>query len=170
MSRRLSIGSKNLFMLMDIDRSLSNSLSIMLWSLFILYLRAFNTANWFLTLTQVIDELGSLCSSGYLDAVKSIKQAISSKHQSIIFNDSFSATIIPAVQSLLGRSINRVTVSDSVASQGSCIIQTVNVCASEEKKLQKVRHMIHYFYLQKHRFKVLWMWEYKKAKLLDFGH
>ncbi|KAG7572871.1 DEAD/DEAH box helicase domain [Arabidopsis suecica] len=85
----------------------------------------------------VIDELGSLCTGGYLDAVKSIKQAISSKHQSIVFNDSFSTSTIPAVQSLLRGSINRVTVSDSVASQGSCIIQTVNVCASEEKKLQK---------------------------------
>ncbi|EOA29049.1 hypothetical protein CARUB_v10025303mg [Capsella rubella] len=90
----------------------------------------------------VIDELGSLCSSGYLDAVKSIKQAISSKHQSIVFNDSFSSTIIPAIQGLLGRSINKVTASDSVASQGSCIIQTVNVCASEEQKLEKFAELL----------------------------
>ncbi|AEC08147.1 unnamed protein product [Arabidopsis thaliana] len=85
----------------------------------------------------VIDELGSLCSGGYLNAVKSIKQAISSKHQTIVFNNSFSASIIPAVQSFLGGSVNRVTVNESVASQGSCITQTVSVCASEEKKLQK---------------------------------
>ncbi|CAN7078672.1 unnamed protein product [Brassica oleracea var. botrytis] len=86
----------------------------------------------------VIDELGSLCASGYLDAVKSIKQAISSEHRSIVFNDSFSASYIPAVQSLLGRSVNRLSLSDSVASQASCIIQTVNVCASEKKKAAKV--------------------------------
>ncbi|CAH8354902.1 unnamed protein product [Eruca vesicaria subsp. sativa] len=90
----------------------------------------------------VIDELGSLCASGYLDAVKSIKQAISSNHRSIVFNDSFSASYIPAVQSLLGRSINRLSLSDSVASQASCIIQTVNVCASEEKKLQKFSEVL----------------------------
>ncbi|XP_010414501.1 PREDICTED: DEAD-box ATP-dependent RNA helicase 40-like [Camelina sativa] len=90
----------------------------------------------------VIDELGSLCSSGYLDAVKSIKQAISSKHQSVVFNDSFTATTIPAVQGLLGRSINRVTVSDSVASQGSYIVQTVNVCSTEDKKLEKFAELL----------------------------
>ncbi|KAL1206971.1 DEAD-box ATP-dependent RNA helicase 5 [Cardamine amara subsp. amara] len=90
----------------------------------------------------VIDELGSLCTGGYLDAVKSIKQAISSKHQSIVFNDCFSASCIPAIQSLLGRSIYRVTVSDAVASQASCIIQNVNVCASEEKKLQKFAEIL----------------------------
>ncbi|KAF8045466.1 hypothetical protein N665_4880s0003 [Sinapis alba] len=90
----------------------------------------------------VIDELGSLCASGYLDAVKSIKQAISSEHRSIVFNDSFSASYIPAVQSLLGRSINRLSLSDSVASQASCIIQTVNVCASEKKKLQKFSEVL----------------------------
>lgn len=49
----------------------------------------------------VIDELGSLCASGYLDAVKSIKQAITSEHRSVVFNDSASCT--PAVLSLLGR-------------------------------------------------------------------
>ncbi|CAF2211656.1 hypothetical protein BRARA_H00064 [Brassica rapa] len=90
----------------------------------------------------VIDELGSLCASGYLDAVKSIKQAISSEHRSIVFNDSFSASYIPAVQSLLGRSVNRLSLSDSVASQASCIIQTVNVCASEKKKLQKFSEVL----------------------------
>ncbi|CAN6828418.1 hypothetical protein HID58_057655 [Brassica napus] len=90
----------------------------------------------------VIDELGSLCASGYLDAVKSIKQAISSEHRSIVFNDSFSASYIPAIQSLLGRSVNRLSLSDSVASQASCIIQTVNVCASEKKKLQKFSEVL----------------------------
>ncbi|CAN8285527.1 unnamed protein product [Cochlearia groenlandica] len=85
----------------------------------------------------VVDELGSLCSSGYLDAVQSIKEAISGKHQTIVFNDSFSASTIPAVKSLLGRSFNRLSITDSVASQGSCVIQTVNVCASEKKKMQK---------------------------------
>ncbi|KAG2313842.1 hypothetical protein Bca52824_016964 [Brassica carinata] len=90
----------------------------------------------------VIDELGSLCASGYLDAVQSIKQAISSEHRSIVFNDSFSASYIPAVQSLLGRSINRLSLSDSVASQASCILQTVNVCASEEEKLQKFSEVL----------------------------
>ncbi|KAJ0249943.1 DEAD/DEAH box helicase domain-containing protein [Hirschfeldia incana] len=90
----------------------------------------------------VIDELDSLCASGYLDAVKSIKKAISSEHRSVVFNDSFSASYIPAVQSLVGRSINRLSVSDSVASQASCIIQTVNVCASEGKKLQKFSEVL----------------------------
>ncbi|CAH2060251.1 unnamed protein product [Thlaspi arvense] len=90
----------------------------------------------------VIDELGSLCTSGYLDAVKSIKQAISSEHRSIVFNDSYSASYILAVQSLLSRSINRLALSDSVASQASCIIQTVNVCASEEKKMQKFSEVV----------------------------
>ncbi|KFK32283.1 hypothetical protein AALP_AA6G222400 [Arabis alpina] len=85
----------------------------------------------------VIDELGSLCTAGYLDAVKSIKQGISSKHQSIVFNDSVSASNIPAVRSLLGKSISRISLSDSLASQGSCIIQTIYVCASEEQKLLK---------------------------------
>ncbi|ESQ51342.1 hypothetical protein EUTSA_v10016555mg [Eutrema salsugineum] len=90
----------------------------------------------------VIDELGSHCTSGYLDAVKSIKQAISSEHRTIVFSDSFSASYIPAVQSLLGGSINRLSLSDSVASQASCISQTVNVCASEEKKLQKFSEVL----------------------------
>uniref|UniRef100_A0A1J3E6X5 DEAD-box ATP-dependent RNA helicase 5 n=1 Tax=Noccaea caerulescens TaxID=107243 RepID=A0A1J3E6X5_NOCCA len=90
----------------------------------------------------VIDELGSLCTSGYLDAVKSIEQAISGEHQTVVFNDSFSASYIPAVQSLLEGSVNRLALCDSVATQGSCIIQTVNVCASEEKKLEKFSEVV----------------------------
>ncbi|CAA7017734.1 unnamed protein product [Microthlaspi erraticum] len=92
----------------------------------------------------VIDELGSLCTSGYLDAVKSIKQAIRSEHVSVVFNDSFSASYIPAVQSLLegGSSVNRLSLTDSVTSQGSCILQTVNVCASEDKKLEKFSEVV----------------------------
>ncbi|KAL1209907.1 Interactor of constitutive active ROPs 2 [Cardamine amara subsp. amara] len=90
----------------------------------------------------VIDDLGLFCTGGYLDAVISIKHAISSKHQSIVFNDTFSASNISAIQRLMGKSINRVTVSDSIASQGSCITQTVNVCASEEKKLQKFAEIL----------------------------
>ncbi|CAN8247398.1 unnamed protein product [Cochlearia groenlandica] len=85
----------------------------------------------------VIDELISLCKSGYLDAVKSIKRAISSKHQSIVFNNKFSASTTPAVQSLLGAPMKRLSLNGSLGSQASSIIQTVHICASEEDKLQK---------------------------------
>ncbi|XP_021902114.1 pre-mRNA-processing ATP-dependent RNA helicase prp5 [Carica papaya] len=86
---------------------------------------------------QVVDQLQSLYRDGCLDALKSIKQAISGRPQTVVFSDGFNHRCISAVQILLNESICRLSLNDSVASQGACIIQSVNVCASNEERLVK---------------------------------
>ncbi|XP_010557299.1 PREDICTED: probable ATP-dependent RNA helicase ddx5 [Tarenaya hassleriana] len=100
----------------------------------------------------VIDELGSLSSGGCLDALKSIKQTISSNHRTIIFSDSHKASNVSGAQSLLAGSISRVSLNDSVASQSFGIIQSVNICASDDEKLQKCAEL-----LDSHSSKVLYI-------------
>lgn len=85
----------------------------------------------------VVDQLQSLYRDGCLDALKSIKQAISGRPQTVVFSDGFNHRCISAVQILLNESICRLSLNDSVASQGACIIQSVNVCASNEERLVK---------------------------------
>ncbi|KAK3228429.1 hypothetical protein Dsin_000310 [Dipteronia sinensis] len=85
----------------------------------------------------VVDELEALCKGGYLANVNSIRQSISGRPRTMVFNDSINYASVPAMQNLLIGSICRLSLNDSVASQSACILQSVNVCASEEEKLLK---------------------------------
>ncbi|KAH9704365.1 DEAD domain-containing protein [Citrus sinensis] len=82
----------------------------------------------------VVDRLDSL-SKG--DTLSLIRQSISGKPHTVVFNDCLTYTSVPAVQNLLLGSINRLSLNQSVASQSACIIQSVNVCASDEEKILK---------------------------------
>ncbi|GKV34265.1 hypothetical protein SLEP1_g42650 [Rubroshorea leprosula] len=85
----------------------------------------------------VIDGIESLLASGYLDAIKSIRQGISGKPHTVVFNDCFKYATIPAVRNLLIGSVYRLSLNDSIASQSACIIQSIDVCASKEEKTVK---------------------------------
>ncbi|KAM7268056.1 hypothetical protein ACFE04_010222 [Oxalis oulophora] len=61
----------------------------------------------------VIDGLESLCDGGYLDNVKSISQTISGKCCTMIFNDGSSQTSNEAAESLLKRSVCRLSLHDT---------------------------------------------------------
>lgn len=55
---------------------------------------------------------------------------------------------MPVLQCLLEGSICKLSVNGSVTSQSSCIVQSVEVCASEEEKLKKVCILVwHMFFL-----------------------
>lgn len=71
--------------------------------------------------------------------IKSIRQSISGIPLTVVFNDCFSHASVPLVQNLLSRSIYRLSCNDAIASLSSCIVQSVNVCTSEEEKLSNVR-------------------------------
>ncbi|KAK6228365.1 hypothetical protein SCA6_000705 [Theobroma cacao] len=85
----------------------------------------------------VIDGMESLSRGGYLNAIKSIRQAISGNPHTLVFNDSFSNASIPAVQNLLTGLVYRLSLNDSVASQSACIIQSIYVCSSKEERMMK---------------------------------
>ncbi|OMO56596.1 hypothetical protein COLO4_35597 [Corchorus olitorius] len=85
----------------------------------------------------VVDGMGSLSGGASLDAIKSIRQAISGKPHTVVFNDSFSNASVHAVQNLLTGSVQRLSVNDSVASQGACIMQSIRVCSSKGEQTMK---------------------------------
>ncbi|KAL4387496.1 hypothetical protein GQ457_09G028170 [Hibiscus cannabinus] len=90
----------------------------------------------------VIDGMESTSGGCYLDTVKSIKQAISGKPHTTVFFNSFSNASVPAVQNLLNGLVYRLSLNDSVASQSTCIIQSVHVCSSKEEKIKKGIHAL----------------------------
>ncbi|CAI8602031.1 unnamed protein product [Vicia faba] len=79
----------------------------------------------------VIDGLDAICNAGHADAIKSIKKLISGNPTLVVFNDS-NHTSIPVVRHLLTRPICRMSINNSIASQSSCIVQSVQVCTSDE--------------------------------------
>ncbi|XP_058724059.1 ATP-dependent RNA helicase DBP3 [Vicia villosa] len=81
----------------------------------------------------VIDGLNAICNAGHADAIKSIKKLISGNPTLVVFNDS-NHTSIPVVRHLLTRPICRISINNSIASQSSCIVQSVQVCTSDEDK------------------------------------
>ncbi|KAF5446255.1 hypothetical protein F2P56_031893 [Juglans regia] len=85
----------------------------------------------------VADGLESLSNGGNPDMMKSIRQSISGTPLTVVFNDCFNHASVPLVQNLLSRSIHRISLNDTITSLSSCIIQSVNVCASEDEKLSK---------------------------------
>lgn len=70
--------------------------------------------------------------------MKSIRQSISGTPLTVVFNDCFNHASVPLVQNLLSGSIHRISLNDTITSLSSYIIQSVNVCASEDEKLSKV--------------------------------
>ncbi|GMP22444.1 hypothetical protein CsSME_00000471 [Camellia sinensis var. sinensis] len=85
----------------------------------------------------VVDGLETILQDGYLDMIKSIRQSISVSPHTVVFNDSLSYASHLVVQNLLGKSISRLSLNDSITSQGACIIQSIHMCTSEEEKLSK---------------------------------
>jgi hypothetical protein len=70
--------------------------------------------------------------------IKTIRQSILGNPLTVVFDDCFSHASVPLVQNLLLGSTYRLSLNDTITSLSSCIIQSVNVCASEEEKLSKV--------------------------------
>lgn len=89
-------------------------------------------------LLQVVDGLEPLSDGGYPDMIKSVRQSVLVTPLTVVFDDCFRHASVPLVQNLLMGSICRLSLNDSIASLSSCIIQSVNVCTSEEEKLSKV--------------------------------
>ncbi|KAG2672328.1 hypothetical protein I3760_13G035300 [Carya illinoinensis] len=85
----------------------------------------------------VADGLESLSNGGNPDMMKSIRQSISGTPLTVVFNDCFNHASVPLVQNLLSGSIHRISLNDTITSLSSYIIQSVNVCASEDEKLSK---------------------------------
>ncbi|OMO97989.1 hypothetical protein CCACVL1_04381, partial [Corchorus capsularis] len=86
----------------------------------------------------VVDGMGSLSGGASLGTIKSIRQAISGKPHTVVFNDSFSNASVHAVQNLLTGSVQKLSVNDSVAIQGACIMQSIRVCSSKGEQMMKV--------------------------------
>lgn len=85
-------------------------------------------------LEQVVDGLQSFHENGYFDKVNSIRNSISRKTRTIVFDDCFRRAYVPVVQSLLTGSVHRLSLNDSVTSQSACIIQSVNMASLNEKQ------------------------------------
>ncbi|GAV58408.1 DEAD domain-containing protein [Cephalotus follicularis] len=96
---------------------------------------------------MVVDGLECHYKGGYLDCIKSITQCVSGKFHSVVFDDCFSyASTIQVVQNLLMSSIYRLSLTDSVASQSACIMQSVDVCTLKEEKLSKAIQILDHSY------------------------
>ncbi|XVF23399.1 hypothetical protein REPUB_Repub13aG0034600 [Reevesia pubescens] len=90
----------------------------------------------------VIDGMESFSGGGFLDTIKSVRQAISGKPHTVVFSNSFNNASIPAVRNLLTGLVCRLSLNDSVASQSACIIQSIHVCSSKEEKIMKGIHAL----------------------------
>ncbi|AES60513.1 putative RNA helicase [Medicago truncatula] len=93
----------------------------------------------------VIDGFDAICKAGHADAIKSIKKFISGNPSLVVFNDSFNHTSIPVVRHLLTGPICRISINNSIASLSSCIVQSVQVCTSDEDKLVKSIEVLRQF-------------------------
>lgn len=82
----------------------------------------------------VFDGLESHIAAGHLDKLKSIKQCISAKPPTVVFNDCFNNASITGLRKLLMGPVYRLSLNDSIASQSACIVQSIHVCTSEEEK------------------------------------
>ncbi|OIW07772.1 hypothetical protein TanjilG_03559 [Lupinus angustifolius] len=87
----------------------------------------------------VVDGLNAICSAGHSDTLKSIKKFISGNPRLLVFNDCFSHTYIAMVQNLLTGPICRLSLNNSITSLSSCIIQSVEVCTSEDKLVKGIQ-------------------------------
>ncbi|XAR52288.1 RNA helicase [Bertholletia excelsa] len=85
----------------------------------------------------VVDGLDMFIKDGHVDIVNSIKQSISLSPQTVVFSDSLTNASRTVVQNILGQSICRLSLNNSIASQGACIVQSVHICAFREEKLLK---------------------------------
>ncbi|XP_058182578.1 DEAD-box ATP-dependent RNA helicase 5 [Rhododendron vialii] len=85
----------------------------------------------------VVDGLETLIKGGHGDVIKYIRQHISTNPHTVVFSDCSSSASIPLVQNLLCGSIRRLSLNNSISSQGACILQSIHVCASEEEKILK---------------------------------
>jgi hypothetical protein len=96
----------------------------------------------------------SLYNGGCLNALKSIRQSISGSLRTVVFNNFFSGACVPVLQNLLLGSICRLSIDQSIPSQSACIVQTINLCTSEEERLLKVctsQYLDNFFLLVKFR-------------------
>ncbi|KAF2286598.1 hypothetical protein GH714_022026 [Hevea brasiliensis] len=108
----------------------------------------------------VVDGLDCLHQDGYLGTLKSIRQCIFGNPNTVVFNNFFSYACVPAMQNLLSGPIQRLCLSDSICSQSACIVQTIDVCFSEEEKLSKGLQILHDTFedsLCSHTLKVLYI-------------
>ncbi|KAK7277255.1 hypothetical protein RIF29_18406 [Crotalaria pallida] len=87
----------------------------------------------------VVDGLNAICSAGHSDALESIKKFISCNPRILVFNDCFSPSSIAMVRNLLTGPICRLSLNNSVTSLSSCIIQSVEVCTSEDKLVKSIQ-------------------------------
>ncbi|KAK9911840.1 hypothetical protein M0R45_035727 [Rubus argutus] len=87
----------------------------------------------------VVDGLQSFHENGYFDKVNSIRNSISRKTRTIVFDDCFRCACVPVVQSLLTGSVHRLSLHDSVTSQSACIIQSVNMVSLNDKQSKAVQ-------------------------------
>lgn len=99
-------------------------------------------------IVQVVDGLKPLSNGGFSDMIKSIRKSILGNPLTVVFDDCFSHTSVPLVQNLLLGSAFRLSLNDAITSLSSFIIQSVNVCASEEEKLSKVCMCFHQYNMQ----------------------
>ncbi|KAM4071985.1 hypothetical protein ACJW30_11G100500 [Castanea mollissima] len=97
----------------------------------------------------VVDGLKPLSNGGFSDMIKSIRKSIFGNPLTVVFDDCFSHTSVPLVQNLLLGSPFRLSLNDAITSLSSCIIQSVNVCASEEEKLSKYIRILDEAYCNK---------------------
>ncbi|XP_050282041.1 DEAD-box ATP-dependent RNA helicase 5 [Quercus robur] len=97
----------------------------------------------------VVDGLKPLSNGGFSDMIKSIRKSIVGNPLTVVFDDCFSHTSVPLVQNLLLGSAFRLSLNDAITSLSSCIIQSVNVCASEEEKLSKCIRILDEAYCNK---------------------
>lgn len=85
----------------------------------------------------VVDGVESLYNGGCLNALKSIRQSISGSLRTVVFNNFFSGACVPVLQNLLLGSICRLSIDQSIPIQSACIVQTINLCTSEEERVLK---------------------------------
>ncbi|XP_030545559.1 probable ATP-dependent RNA helicase ddx5 isoform X2 [Rhodamnia argentea] len=88
----------------------------------------------------VVDGVRTLSEGAYLDMIKSVRQFISGNPRTVVFNDCPTCPCTATMQNLLNGPIERLSLDDSITSLSSCIVQSANVCTSEEEKLLKFPH------------------------------
>ncbi|XP_065871843.1 pre-mRNA-processing ATP-dependent RNA helicase prp5 [Euphorbia lathyris] len=85
----------------------------------------------------VVDGLDCLAKEGCLSTLKCIRKSILGNPNTVVFNNFYTYDCVKAMQDVLSGSVSRLSSSDSIGSQSACVIQTVNVCSSQEEKHSK---------------------------------
>ncbi|CAN1297812.1 ATP-dependent RNA helicase DBP3 [Linum perenne] len=88
----------------------------------------------------VVDGLESLCKAGSVDALSSIRQAISGSSSVMVFN---SHNSVHALQKILPGPVSRLSLDQSIHHQSVCIAQNINVCPYTPEKLVKGIQLLH---------------------------